>query len=89
MRWNRKIRKTKFKKSPIAQLESLGDINEHQALEIKQVRSTIGCIQSQVNAIKGLGLRKIGDVVTRQKDSTTLGLLRKAQHLIQITPVES
>ena len=86
MRWNRKIRKTKYKPSPIAELPSLGEAT-NEPLQIKQVRSTIGCIQSQVNAMKGLGLRKIGQVVERPKDPTTLGLLRKVQHLVEITPV--
>jgi|GEM_PF-56165 large subunit ribosomal protein L30 len=88
MRWNRKIRQTKYKKSPVAQLPSLGEATQ-EPLKIKQVRSTIGCLQSQVDAIRGLGLRRIGQVVERPKDATTLGLLRKVQHLVEITPVNA
>lgn len=88
MRWNRKIRQTKYKKSPIAEMPSLGEPTQ-EPLKIKQVRSTIGCIQSQVNAMRGLGLRKIGQIVERPKDATTLGLLRKVQHLVEITPINA
>jgi ribosomal protein L30/L7E len=37
--------------------------------------------------MRGLGLRRIGHTVERVKDSTTLGLLRKVQHLVEITSV--
>ncbi|MFZ4664975.1 MAG: 50S ribosomal protein L30 [Prochlorotrichaceae cyanobacterium] len=88
MRWNLKIRKPKFNKSPIAQLPSLGEAT-NEPLQIKQVRSTIGCLQGQVDAMRGLGLRGIGKIVERPKDATTLGLLRKVQHLVEITPISA
>ena len=86
MRWNLKIRKPKFNKSPIAQQPSQGEAT-NELIQIKQVRSTIGCLQGQVDAMRGLGLRGIGKTVERSKDSTTLGLLRKVQHLVEITPI--
>ncbi len=86
MRWHDKIKHTKRNKSKIAQLPSLGAPTD-RPVRIKQVRSAIGNPKDQGAALKCLGLGKIGAVVERIDDSTTHGMLRKVQHLIEISPV--
>lgn len=53
-------------------------------IKIKQVRSTIGCNKKQREVLKGLGLRKIGQVVKRENKPSILGMVAKIPHLVQI-----
>lgn len=54
-------------------------------LIVKQIRSTIGCNEKQRLTIKGLGLGKIGRVVTREDTSPIRGMITKVQHLVEVT----
>jgi large subunit ribosomal protein L30 len=53
-------------------------------LKVTLTRSTIGCSERQRNAIRGLGLRKIG--VSRDVENTPAirGLIKSVIHLIQV-----
>ncbi|MEJ5165756.1 MAG: 50S ribosomal protein L30 [Thermoanaerobaculia bacterium] len=53
-------------------------------MKIKQVRSPIGCNKKQREVLKGLGLRKIGQVVKRENKPSILGMVKKIPHLVQI-----
>lgn len=53
-------------------------------IKIKQVRSPIGCNKKQREILKGLGLRKIGQVVKRESNPAILGMVAKIPHLVKI-----
>ena len=53
-------------------------------LKIKWVRSWIGCTEKQRATVKGLGLRRLGQVVERVDSPAVRGLVNKISHLVQI-----
>lgn len=53
-------------------------------LKIKQVRSPIGCPKKQREILKGLGLKKIGQVVKRENKPEIIGMINKIPHLVQV-----
>ncbi len=53
-------------------------------IKIKQVSSPIGCPKKQREILKGLGLRKIGQIVKRENSDAILGMVRKIPHLVKI-----
>ena len=54
-------------------------------MQIKLVRSLIGCKKDQIATAHALGLRKIGDVTTQPDNAPTQGKVKKIIHLIKIT----
>ena len=54
-------------------------------LNIKLVKSTIGCKKDQIATVKALGLNKIGEVVTQPKNDATMGKINKVIHLVEVT----
>jgi large subunit ribosomal protein L30 len=54
-------------------------------LTITQVRSGNGCTAPQQQALKGLGLRRIGSVRQLQDTPAIRGLVRKVHHLVTVT----
>jgi large subunit ribosomal protein L30 len=57
-------------------------------LNIKQVRSQIGCMGSQRLVLKGLGLGRIGREVTKIDDPCIRGMVTKVSHLVTVEEVE-
>jgi len=53
-------------------------------LRIKMVGSTIGCPESQRATIRGLGLRRLHQVVEREDTPMVRGMIRKVPHLVTI-----
>lgn len=53
-------------------------------IKIMQIRSPIGCPKKQREVLKGLGLRKIRQVVKRPNNEAILGMVRKIPHLVKI-----
>ena len=53
-------------------------------IRIRQVRSVIGGLQSQKDALRGLGLRRIRHEVTRQDSAAVRGLIAKVPHLVEV-----
>ncbi len=53
-------------------------------IKITQISSPIGCPKKQREVLKGLGLRKIGQVVKRQNTSAIRGMVNKIPHLVRI-----
>lgn len=51
---------------------------------VKQVRSIAKCTKDQIACVKGLGLRKIGDISVLQDSSCVRGMIRKVSHLVSI-----
>lgn len=53
-------------------------------IRVRMVRSEIGGTQRQRKSLRGLGLRKIGDVRELTKSDPVLGMIRKVAHLIAV-----
>lgn len=54
-------------------------------LVIEQVRSKIGRPQKQHEALRGLGLRKIGQQVEREDNPRVRGQIKLVSHLVKVT----
>lgn len=53
-------------------------------IKIKLVASTIGCTGKHKLVVKGLGLRKINQVVTRPDTPGFRGMVAKVPHLLKL-----
>ena len=56
-----------------------------KTIQIKLVKSLIGCKKDQIATAESLGLKKIGDVVTQPDNAATQGKVAKIIHLIEVT----
>ena len=54
-------------------------------INIKLVRSLIGCKKDQIATAYALGLRKIGDTTTQPDNAQTNGKVAKIIHLIEVS----
>ena len=53
-------------------------------LRIKQVRSGIGCSPKQRLVLKGLGFRKLNQIVLRPDTPEIRGMIAKIPHLVKV-----
>ena len=53
-------------------------------IRIKQVGSVIGCTDAQRATVRGLGLRRMHQVVERQDTPMVRGMIRKIPHLVAV-----
>ena len=53
-------------------------------LKIRWVRSWIGCTEKQRATVRGLGLRRLHEVVEREDTPAVRGLVKKVPHLVEI-----
>lgn len=53
-------------------------------LRIKWVRSAIGCTADMRATIRGLGLRRMQQVVERQDTPAVRGMIHKVRHLVEV-----
>lgn len=53
-------------------------------VKITQRRSVIGCPPDQIGTMRALGLRKIGQTVTKTDNPSLRGMLFKVRHLIEV-----
>lgn len=53
-------------------------------LKIKWVRSAIGCPDDMRATIRGLGLRRMRQVVERQDTPAVRGMIHKVRHLVEV-----
>jgi len=56
-------------------------------LKVTQVRSLIGRPKPQRDTIRGLGLRRIHDVVVKEDRPEIRGMLHKVSHLVKVEEV--
>ncbi|HXU47286.1 MAG TPA: 50S ribosomal protein L30 [Thermoanaerobaculia bacterium] len=59
-----------------------------KTLRIRQIRSTISTKPGHAESVRGLGLRRIRDVVERPDDSAVRGVLAKVGYLLEVEEVE-
>jgi large subunit ribosomal protein L30 len=57
-------------------------------LRIKQVRSAIGRPPNQHEVLRGLGLRRMHQVVERQDTPAVRGMVNKVPHLVELVEDE-
>jgi large subunit ribosomal protein L30 len=53
-------------------------------VKIKQIGSLIGCTDKQRACVRGLGLRKLNQVVERQDTPMVRGMINKVPHLVAV-----
>ena len=53
-------------------------------VKIKWVVSFIGCTDDMRQTIRGLGLRRLHQVVERQNTPETRGMIHKVRHLVEV-----
>jgi large subunit ribosomal protein L30 len=56
-------------------------------LKVTQTRSVIGRPKPQRDTVRGLGLKRLGDVVVKEDRPEIRGMLRKVAHLIEVEEV--
>jgi large subunit ribosomal protein L30 len=52
--------------------------------KVKWVRSFIGCPRDMRQAVRGLGLRKLNQVVEREDTPSIRGMVDKVRHLVVV-----
>lgn len=57
-------------------------------LKVTQIKSPIGGTQSQRNTLRSLGLKRIGDVVTKEDRPEFRGMVNSISHLVAVEEVE-
>jgi len=53
-------------------------------IRVKWVVSSIGCTDDMRQTIRGLGLRRLHQVVERQDTPETRGMIQKGRHLVEV-----
>ena len=56
-------------------------------LQIKLVRSVIGTTPIQKKNVEALGLRKREQVVVKEDNAQTRGMINKVSHLLEVTEI--
>ncbi|MBQ3053995.1 MAG: 50S ribosomal protein L30 [Clostridia bacterium] len=56
-------------------------------IEVKQVKSSIGCKKDQIATLKALGLKKIRDVKVHEDNAAIRGMVQKVVHLVEVRDV--
>ena len=54
-------------------------------LNVKLVKSLIGCKKDQIATANSLGLRKVGDCKSQPDNECTRGKIAKIIHLVEVT----
>jgi len=55
-----------------------------ETLRIRWVRSTIGCPQDMRQTVRGLGFRRMQQVVERENTPAIRGMIQKVKHLVEV-----
>lgn len=55
-----------------------------KSIKIKQVRSPIGCPKKQREILKGLGFKRLGQVIKKVNTPEIMGMINKIPHLVKI-----
>jgi large subunit ribosomal protein L30 len=57
-------------------------------LKIRQVRSSVGGKQNQRDTLRTLGLKRVGDVTTREDRPEVRGMIKTVSHLVAVEEVD-
>ncbi len=55
-----------------------------ETVTVKLVKSTNGRLKSHKDCVRGLGLKRINDVVTVTKTAENMGMINKVSYLLEI-----
>jgi large subunit ribosomal protein L30 len=55
-----------------------------KTIKVKMIGSVIGCVEKQRATVRGLGLRKLHQVVEREDTPLVRGMVKKIPHLVTI-----
>jgi large subunit ribosomal protein L30 len=77
------VKKTKAVKAETPLAEKI----ETKRLRIRQIRSTISTKPGHEESVRGLGIRRMHDVVERQDSPALRGVLAKVGYLLQVEEV--
>lgn len=64
------------------------DKTGQRRLQVRQVRSKIGCKQNQRETLRTLGLKRPGDVVVREDGPEVRGMIATVSHLVAVEEVD-
>ncbi len=53
-------------------------------LKIRWVRSSIGCPEHMRQTVRGLGFRRLNQVVERENTPAIRGMIQKVRHLVEV-----
>ena len=53
-------------------------------IKVKMIGSVIGCTDDQRATVRGLGLRRLHQVVEREDTPMVRGMIKKVQHLVAV-----
>ena len=53
-------------------------------LRIRQVRSGIGCPEKHKKVLRGMGFRRLNQVVEHPDNAATRGMVFKVRHLVEV-----
>ena len=53
-------------------------------IKIRLKRSPIGCPEKHKRVVKGLGFRKLNQIVERPNDASIRGMVNKIPHLVEV-----
>jgi large subunit ribosomal protein L30 len=53
-------------------------------VKVRMIGSLIGCTDSQRATVRGLGLRRLHQVVEREDTPMVRGMIRKVPHLVEV-----
>lgn len=56
-------------------------------LRITLLKSTIACLQKQVDTVKALGLRKIGQTVIKEDNPCIRGQIFRVKHMVKVEEI--
>lgn len=59
-----------------------------KTIKVKYVRSSIGRSEHQRKVVRGLGLRKLNQIVERPDTAAIRGMVAKVSHLVEIVEGE-
>jgi large subunit ribosomal protein L30 len=56
-------------------------------LKVTQVKSKIGGRPNQVNTLRSLGLKRIGDIIVKEDTPVVRGMVRTVAHLVVVEEI--
>lgn len=56
-------------------------------LHITLIKSPIACLQKQIDTVKALGLRKIGQTVVKEDNAAVRGQIFRVQHMVKVEEI--
>ena len=57
---------------------------DNKTLQVKLVRSVIGCKQAHRDTVRGLGLRRLNSIAELQDTPAVRGMINRVSYLVQV-----